>query len=487
MNKLKIFPLIEFIIYFFIGIPILMSEPNLYWYWTLMSCIWAFGISTYHFTKKSELAGFLTMVARYYFLLAVPAKILLVIKFPELTTGRINIPDWVFITYTPIALITYLSGSFGVYLALIVLSFSSLLKKHRHHEPIKLRMPKNISYKKINSEQNILLIVILLIIVLKLFLIELYDFAKPGVIPKNLGIPGLTGLINTLIIHGVLLLSLILIIKESIHKNISLLYVSPALINIIIDLLNGYKFSLITITLVLIIINERQRIGSVIKKLPIPKNSIAQILIIFSGIFTYPILDTYSDIKGSGIDLDTSELISVVTLSPISSITETLRRINGLDSFIISHYLLGNPIYDWTVFFGTQAIEDLRYSIYGRNVDDVVSALGSTIFNPAILLGNQLYVTISLFLITIFFTIITNILFKLVQSDQVVYEIMYGFLAIEFSRVFFSAGDLLGNLKIIITYFIIAYIWLVLTRIRFNTSHIEIKAKVQSDEQKNFN
>lgn len=473
-----VFAAIEGFAYLSLGIvPVMLVGQSVFLSCASLFCIWILGVLAYKFTKYTELSRFLTMVARHYFLLAVPGKVLLALYFPHMTTGLLDVPEWAFQRYLPLALLTYLSGAIGAYAALMLLAFlRSFRTMAESRHPVQSEAVVGHRVKTSSSKRQIrtLFLLSLTAILLKVILIQVLDFAKPGVVPQSIGFPGLTGFLNSLAIHGALWLTLMLIMKASqLNGKIPYLYLLPAFANILLDLTNGYKFSLISAAIILMIIQARGCKPGIFEKLPIPVGRLGRALLLICGIVMYPVIDIYSDLMADGVAVDLLELASTALGSMTTELaflpmTEILRRINGLDAFIISHYFLGDTSYEWTVLWGTRVVEDLRFSVYGFRVGDVVSALGSTIFNPAIRLGGQPYVAIVLFLATTFFALTAELFFQIFRKDKPLSELMLGFFAIEYSRLFFSAGDLVGNLKILLVYLAMAYFWYLWTRLTIN-------------------
>lgn len=391
---------------------------------------------------KHDISHLIISTYRHYIILAVYAKLIIILLAPELTLGsltKVGVGEYDGQLLN--AVVMFLIGSLGIYIGLFFADNIYQLFSRTQKFETNFNIPQH-TYKSI--------CIVMILILLKFILIQTLDLAKPGTNPVELPIPMLTGLLNTYCIHIVLIACTYLLVVRC--KNTYLIFI-PVLINIAIDVSNGYKFSLITTILVMAIVHLR---GSNISVFDYIVRNKSLVLACFCLLLLYPILDSYSDLTASGVNVDIYKLLHMALGNIDSStfyipVTEIVRRVNGIDTYVIMNFFIGANDIKVRALFDNSITQVINNGMYGVS-NDVVSAAGSTLFLP---LRKSLGLLGS-FIFLVFFTFIFASLIKVMlskfQNNTVVSRLFMAFMSLEFCRYLFSSGDIINNMKVTVIY-----------------------------------
>ena len=388
---------------------------------------------TNNFLKYNTVACYLNDTLRHYVLLAFYLKIIIILLVPENTLGSLpRVSDDVFNNKIYEYTLVFFVGVSSALLSLFLVS--------------RLPLKNSYSFTFVKLSKNTVFFVNLFYLFLKVYLVIQFDFAKPGVEPIKIPIPFVTGLLNVFCIHIILIILLVRFLRTKNFFDLSLL-----LLNIIIDVLSGYKFSIITTLIIILIFSIRNNNVNIIL---LVKNNIYKFIICVLLLFLYPILDLYSDLTAAGISIEPEMIIKFALSNDIKDtiilpFTEIIRRVNGLDTMILMKNYIDEGDISLINIFNNSANIIINKNMYGSN-NNVISAAGATIF----LIIYEASGFHGLFFITFILSLLLCILIisgsMFIKNDLLLYRIYMPYMCFEYMRFIFSSGDYINNINSLI-------------------------------------
>ena len=282
-----------------------------------------------------------------------------------------------------------------------------------------------------------------LVLALKAAVQKIYDIGLPGVLPTELPVPYLTGIIAILIGYCLILITNAALFFSLKARNRSFVVwaLAAVLCNIYLDVSVGYKLSLVMEVVIL----------SFYARILIPHNGrknafltygilIAAGLLVCS-IFPYINNYRYALIGGSSGWEAVNSAIYYTHSRESSAVIDMFNRINGVDNFLGAVLLADGAQFSIGYLFDSGLNREFIGLVLGRR--DLVTAFGLTQFGALYIIGGPFLLTGGSFVLGVALRLLSSILLRSGGRFDGGYAAVAPVITAFWLKLLFSSGDLL--------------------------------------------
>lgn len=312
-----------------------------------------------------------------FLLITYPIKALLTVYMPE-TAG----------IATKVVLLGTIKTDIIRYLGDVMPGLIAMLLAFRFTPALPTRT-RTVTERSKKSSDLLLIYAIMLLLIMRLFGQIWLNIGLPGVTPKQLPIPYLTGIID-LTTRSVLfaLINIYLMYKlfEGKERKVFLAFVF-CLINIALGLRTGYKTELVFQT-ALIGIYFLQTHQSLSYKLKTRLATFAATLCL-SMLIIYPLVNTYRQqlISGQSTSQSFAKVADTLGDDQSNFFTNFLSRLNGVTEYYLAVKLAQPEKVSISALFNTDIMNSIKTALYGNDAKYATTAFGTTQFSAFKIIG----------------------------------------------------------------------------------------------------
>lgn len=281
------------------------------------------------------------------------------------------------------------------------------------------------------------------LLLLKVALQLTLDIGKPGVLPKELGIPFLTGILAFMVgfvLVCVVNIYLFLALREGRGKDIRNAAMLVAAL-VLTDLWVGYKqalvFQVATLLLYLSMLNENKN-----KKIGIGTAAIVLAAFVLVGVL-YKYVNNYRYALLAGEDI--SSAVSVALAGgggrDEGTLVSIFNRINGVENFFAAVELNASYDFGFSALFDQSLGGSFNDALFGGS--DVVTQFGLTQFGALYVIGGWVYLVLGAFLLGAFINVISRLILNNLFGQSPLAFALAPLVALWFVKVLFAGGVLL--------------------------------------------